>query len=131
MSDTALRNPVLQICLQCGSSQRDAAGCKIANPNALALAEDLKQPAQSLGVRVQLVRCFGHCTAPVAIGVRAENGWGYTFAPAPEKQSDIMEFVQQWLVADRYGLVPKKAMPEGLRSALKSRLPSPDYDPYL
>ncbi len=128
---SALRNPVVQVCLQCGSTVRDAEGCKLPNPAALALAESLQEPAQALGVRVQLVRCFGHCTAPTAWGVRAENGWGYTFAPAPENHKDILTFVQTWLSADRFGLVPKKEMPESVKAGLKSRLPSPDYDPHL
>jgi predicted metal-binding protein len=126
-----LRNPVLQVCLQCGSTVRDTEGCKIPNPAALALANQLQKPAQTLGVRVQLVRCFGHCTAPIAWGVRAENGWGYTFAPAPENLQEILSFVKTWVGADHLGLVPKKAMPESIKTTMKSRLPSPDYDPHL
>jgi predicted metal-binding protein len=128
---TTLRNPVLQVCLQCGSTQRDEHGCKVANPAALGLATQWKAVAAPLGIRVQKVRCFGHCTAPIAWGVRAENGWGYTFAPAPENPNELAEFLQTWLTASRFGLVPKKEMPPSIRAAYQSRLPSPDYDPHL
>ncbi len=121
---TQLNNPVLQVCLQCGSTQRDEDGLKFANPAALQLATAWEALAAPLGVRVQLVRCLGHCTTPIAWAVRAENAWCYTFAPAPEGADALEEFLKTWLEAPN-GLVQKKAMPASVKAAYQSRLPAP------
>lgn len=119
--------PTLFICLQCGSTVRDESGQKIPNPASNQLATDIttalqtSHPEAAGQITIQLTRCLSLCTKPIAWGLRAEDSYAYTFAPAATPHA-IAQLAAQWLAAPQ-GKVPKKEMPEELRPTFISRLP--------
>lgn len=125
--NTPAARPTLMVCAQCGSTLRDEHGCKLPNPAALDLADELRVALEGVPVQVKLVRCFTHCKEPIAWGLRDEGRFAYTFAPAGPV-ADMVALVEQWLAAEPAGRVPRKDMPESLRATLKSRIAPVDFD---
>jgi|GEM_PF-6016448 len=113
----------LFICLQCGMHRRDAEGLKIPNPDALKLADDTAALLKDTPIKVQLTRCLSLCDYPVAWGLRAEDRYAYTFAPAATAE-DLAATARAWLANPNPAeKLPKRDMPAAVRSTLRSKLP--------
>jgi predicted metal-binding protein len=123
-----MTKPTLMICLQCGSTERDANGQKLPNPVAVQLTADVQailtanHPTAAHNLDVIMVRCFNLCPSPIAWGVRADDKTCHTFAPAPEA-AHMASFAAQWLVSPQ-GNVPKADMHTDIKNTRKARIPA-------
>lgn len=123
-----MNKPTILVCLQCGSTEPDANGCKVPNPKAAALARDVRRllaerhPAQAAKMEVKLVRCLVQCDKPIAWGLRADNLYNYVFSEGDDPQV-IADLAARWVEEDRDGCMPARTLPPALRKKLRGRLP--------
>jgi predicted metal-binding protein len=123
-----MKKPAILVCLQCGSTQPDANGCKVPNPKAAALAEDIRHalththPAQAAKLEVKLVRCLVQCDEPIAWGLRADALYNYVFAGGDDPAA-IAALAARWVEEANHGCMPARTMPPLLRKKLRGRLP--------
>jgi len=123
-----MNKPTIMICLQCGSTQRNETGCKVTNPAAVTLADEVQKtlstehPELAKRLDVKLVRCLVQCDEPIAWGLRANDLYNYVFSNG-DVASEIVALAARWIDEDRKGCMPARTLPPKLRKNLRGRLP--------